>query len=216
MFVTATGTAVGKTVVAGVIARTAADSGRGVAVFKPAVSGLDGNEAERSAPDHEHLRTAARSVQSEDEIAPYRYGPAVSPHLAAEMRGEEIDASRLRAGYERALGSADFLVCEGVGGFMVPLRLDYLVRDFARDAGLPVVVVATPGLGTINHTLLTLAAVRAAELEVVAVVFSPWPQRPTPIERSNLTAVEHLGETRVVTLEAIDVSDPGTWPALTL
>lgn len=214
VFVTATGTTVGKTVVASVLARTASDRGLRVAVFKPAVSGLDDAAAEGVPTDHERLRSAARSAQTDDEIAPYRYGPAVSPHLAAEMRGEEIDASRLRASFERARDSADFLVCEGVGGFLVPLRLDYLVRDFAQDVALRVAVVAAPGLGTINHTLLTLAAVRTAGLDVAAVVFTPWPGRPTAVERSNLEAVERLGEVRVVTLAELDVADPSSWPEL--
>ncbi|MDQ2675311.1 MAG: AAA family ATPase, partial [Actinomycetota bacterium] len=79
VFVTGTGTEVGKTVVAGVVARTLAAGSRRVSVFKPAVSGLD----ERGVvPDHEHLRNAAGSDLTDDEIAPYRYGPAVSPHLA--------------------------------------------------------------------------------------------------------------------------------------
>ena len=80
-----------------------------------------------------------------------------------------------------------------MGGFLVPLRLDYLVRDFARDAGLPVVVVAAPGLGTINHTLLTVEAVRAAGLEVLGVVLTPWPSEPERLETSNLEAIRELG-----------------------
>ena len=67
------------------------------------------------------------------------------------------------------------LVCEGVGGLLVPLTPTYLVRDLARELGYPVVVVAGPGLGTINHTLLTIEAARAAGLEVRAVVLTPWP-----------------------------------------
>ena len=67
------------------------------------------------------------------------------------------------------------LVCEGVGGLLVPLTPDYLVRDLARDLALPVAIAASPGLGTINHTLLTIEAVRAAGLEVGAVVLTPWP-----------------------------------------
>ena len=118
-FVTGTGTEVGKTVVAAAIARTAAAAGRRVAVFKPAVSGLDeGGEA-----DHELLRRASGSRQADDAIAPYRYGPPVSPHLGAELAGEAIDPGRLRAVAARAAAGADLLVAEGVGGFLVPLTL---------------------------------------------------------------------------------------------
>ena len=173
VFVTGTGTGVGKTVVASVIARTAAAGGARVAVFKPAVSGLEeGGEA-----DHELLRRAAVSQQADDEIAPYRYDPPVSPHLGAELAGERISPERLRTAAASAAQDADVLVAEGVGGFLVPLTLGYLVRDFARDLGLPVVIAASPGLGTINHTLLTVEAVRSVGLDVACVVFTPWRRR---------------------------------------
>lgn len=215
-FVTGTGTEVGKTIVAGIIARTAADAGRSVAVFKPAVSGLDESQAQGVAPDHEHLRRAAGSKQSDDEIAPYRFGPAVSPHLAAAEAGVKVEAERLRDGLARARATADFLVCEGVGGLLVPLRHDYLVRDFACEVGLPLVVAAPPGLGTINHTLLTLESARAAGLAVAAVVMTPWPEDPGRLERSNRESIEQLGGVRVLTLGRVDPASPATWPRLDL
>jgi dethiobiotin synthetase len=213
VFVTGTGTEVGKTVVAGVLARAMASAGRRVSVFKPAVSGLDEAHEEGVVPDHEHLRSASGSGQAADEISPYRFGPAVSPHLAAELEGFSIDRERLRDELAAARAAGDFLVCEGVGGFLVPLRLDYLVRDFARDAGLPVLVAAAPGLGTINHTLLTVEAVRGAGLEVLGVVLTPWPSEPGQIERSNLEAISDLARVRVETLGRIDLADPASWPA---
>ena len=216
-FVTGTGTEVGKTIVAGVIARATAARGARVCVFKPAVSGLGEAHAEGGAsPDHEHLRAAAGSKQSDDEIAPYRYGPAVSPHLAAELAGEEIDPARL-IGAARAAGeAADFLVCEGVGGLLVPLRADYLVRDFALELGLPLVVVASPGLGTINHTLLTLEAARAVGLKVTAVVLTPWPKAPSEMEASNRETIEDLAGVPVKTLGMVRPTEPETWPVLSL
>ena len=212
VFVTGTGTDVGKTVVAAAIARTAAAASERVAVFKPAVSGLD----EPGEADHELLRRAAGSGQTDDEIAPHRYGPAVSPHLAAEMAGERIDTDDVVAAARSAGSDADLLVCEGVGGFLVPLRDGYLVRDFARELGLPVVVAALPGLGTINHTLLTLEAVRAAGLEVAATVLTPWAREPSALERSNRAAIAALGDVEVGVLPRIDLSRPADWPPLSL
>lgn len=213
IFVTGTGTEIGKTVVAAVIARGAARRGLDVAVFKPAVSGLDDYQGEDAVPDHELLRTAAGSAQPDDDVAPYRYGPPVSPHLGAELAGEPIDPAALRRG-AAAAGSGGYLVCEGVGGFLVPLTLGYLVRDFARDLGLPVVIAATPALGTINHTLLTVEAVRAVGLEAAAVVLTPWPDAPGHVERSNRVAIERLAGVRVLELPWLDLSEPESWPAL--
>ncbi len=213
-FVTGTGTEVGKTVVAAAIARTFAAEGRTVAVFKPAVSGLD--DYPPGLPDHELLRLAAGSDQSDDEIAPYRYGPPVSPHLAAELAGEAIDPERLLAAAAAAAAGADSLVCEGVGGLLVPLTPTYLVRDLAVALGHPLVVVAPPGLGTINHTLLTVEAARAAGLAVAAVVLNPWPAEPSAMERSNRATIEALGEVPVLALPHLDLADLDSWPRLDL
>ncbi len=210
LFVTGTGTEVGKTVVGATIARTLAAEGKGVAVFKPAVTGLD----EGVETDHALLRRASGSSQSDEEIAPYRYGPPASPHLAAELAGEQIDPERLRQAARTAAEGADAIVCEGVGGLLVPLSPTYLVRDLAADLGYPVVVVASPGLGTINHTLLTLEAARSAGLAVKAVALNPWPEEATEIEQSNRETIEAIGKVAVLTLPHLDLQDPASWPPL--
>jgi dethiobiotin synthetase len=210
VFVTGTGTEVGKTVVAAVLARTLAAEGKRVAVFKPAVTGLE----EEGETDHALLRRASGSSQSDEEIAPYRYRPPASPHLAAALAGEEIDPERLRQAAATAAAKADAIVCEGVGGLLVPLSPTYLVRDLAVDLGYPLVIVASSGLGTINHTLLALESARAAGLEVAAVVLNPWPERPTEIERNNRETIAELGNVRIATLPQLNLSEPRTWPAL--
>jgi dethiobiotin synthetase len=212
VFVTGTGTEVGKTVAAAAIARTLAREGQRVAVFKPAVTGLD----EGVETDHALLRRASGSGQSDEEIAPYRYGPPASPHLAAALAGEEIDPGLLRQAAATAAENADAIVCEGVGGLLVPLSPTYLVRDLAADLGYPLVVVASPGLGTINHTLLTVEAARAAGLEVAAIVLNPWPEEPTEVERSNRETIAKLAAAPVLTFPEIDLADLESWPTLTI
>jgi dethiobiotin synthetase len=207
VFVTGTGTEVGKTVVAAVIARTLATQGQKVAVFKPAITGLD----EAGEPDHALLRRAAGSTQGDEEIAPYRYGPPASPHLAAELAGEEIERELLLAAAAGAAAGADALVCEGVGGLLVPLSRDYLVRDLAADLGLPIVVVASPGLGTINHTLLTIEATRAAGLAIDVVVLTPWPKDPSRVQISNRETIEALGKVEVEVLSPLNLDDLQSW-----
>jgi dethiobiotin synthetase len=222
-FVTGTGTEVGKTVVSAMVARTAYTAGARVAVFKPAVSGLDDYpprpetwESAPELPDHLLLRLASGSRQREDEIAPYRYGPPVSPHLAADLAGEEIDPNLIRGAAHAAARQAELLVCEGVGGFLVPLASDYLVRDLAIDLGMPVLIVASPGLGTINHTLLTIEAVRSAGLEVAKVVLNPWPEAPSLLEVSNRETIAELGSVAVEMLPHVELASPERWPELAL
>ena len=98
----------------------------------------------------------------------------------------------------------------------MPLAVDYLVRDFARDLGMSVTVVASPGLGTINHTLLTVEAVRSAGLEVGKVILSPWPQAPSLLEVSNRETIAELGSVPVEMLFHLDLTLPERWPALGL
>lgn len=210
VFVTGTSTEVGKTVVAAALARTVAAEGKRVAVFKPVVTGLE----EEGETDHALLRRASGSQQSDEEIAPYRYQPPASPHLAAALAREEIDPEQLRQSASAAAADADTIVCEGVGGLLVPLSPTYLVRDLAVDLGYPLVIVASPGLGTINHTLLTLESARAAGLEVTAVVLNPWPEEPSEIERDNRKTIAELGKVRVETLPRLDLGDPSSWPPL--
>ncbi|HZG50247.1 MAG TPA: dethiobiotin synthase, partial [Thermoleophilaceae bacterium] len=129
-----------------------------------------------------------------------RFDPPLSPHYAAELGGATIEPARLVAAARAAAAGADLVVVEGVGGLMVPLTPGYLVRDLAVELGLPVVVAARTGLGTINHTLLTVEAARAVGLRVAGVVMTPWPAVPAPIELSNRATVERLAEVAVTGL----------------
>ncbi len=195
LFVTGTDTGVGKTVLAAALAAALRADGVDVAAFKPVVTGLDEPEADRPA-DHELL--AAAAGRPAGEVTAHRFGPAVSPHLAAELAGTALDPSALVAG-ARGL-RADVVIAEGVGGLLVPLTLGYTIRDLVVDLGWPLVIAARPGLGTINHSLLTVEAARAAGLDVRAVVLTPWPGEPSVMERSNLDAIARLGGVQVATL----------------
>jgi dethiobiotin synthetase len=206
VFVTGTDTEAGKSVVAACLCAALAARGERVAAFKPVVTGID-EEAGELGYDHELLASAANAGQLPEDVAPYRFGPPVSPHLAAELAGMVIEPAELVAaarGQARATGGRGdgegVLVCEGVGGLLVPITPGYLVRDLAVDLGLPVVIAARPGLGTINHTLLTIEAARAGGLRVAAVVMTPWPDDPSSMERSNRDTVARLGDVTVTGL----------------
>ncbi|MEV4420906.1 dethiobiotin synthase [Patulibacter sp. NPDC049589] len=197
IFVTATDTEVGKTVLAAAIcARLRADGVR-VAAHKPAVTGLD-EPAPPYGRDHELL--AACTGQSAEDVCPRRFGPAVSPHLAAEGAGEtlvpaDLIAAARAAGAPPADGTdAPTLVVEGIGGLLVPFdREGFDLRALAVALGLPVVIAARPGLGTINHVRLTAEVARAAGLVVRGVVLTPWPSGDALADDNRRTIAELTG-----------------------
>lgn len=205
VFVTGTDTGVGKSVVAAAIAAALHARGDRVAAIKPVLSGLD--EAPGAWP-HDHVLLATATGATPEDVAPFRFGPPVSPHLAAELAGTPLHPDALVAATRRAGEGADAVVVEGVGGLLVPLAGGYLVRDLARALGLPLVVAARTGLGTINHTLLTVEAAHAAGLDVRAIVLTPWPEEPTDVERSNRATIAALTGVEVAVLPLLDGPDP--------
>ena len=203
LFVTATDTGVGKTVLAAAVCAALAERGEKVAAFKPVVTGTD-EEPDDWPRDHELLARVATIRQEPSQVTPLTFGPAVSPHLAAEMAGQSIEPHELAEAARRTSEAADSLVVEGVGGLLVPLTPGYLVRDLAVELALPLVIAARPGLGTINHTLLTIEAARAVGLDVAGVVMTPWPAEPDTMTRSNRDTVERFGGVAVVGLPETD------------
>ncbi|WP_158276904.1 dethiobiotin synthase [Paraconexibacter algicola] len=212
LLVTATDTEVGKTVVAAALTAALVADGHEPRAYKPAVTGLD-EPVDGVLADHELL---AR-VTGDDPalVSPQRFGPAVSPHLGAQLAGTVLDPGALVAGAraQAARSPRDLVVVEGVGGLLVPLTPTWLVRDLAVELALPVVVAARPALGTINHTLLTLAAARDAGLDVRAVILTPWPAQPSTIEASNRETLEALAGCEVAVLPRLAAFDDATLAA---
>jgi dethiobiotin synthetase len=198
--VTGTGTGVGKSVLAAAIVAALSRQGRHVAAFKPAVSGLDEPD-ELWPPDHE-LLARATGWQAPEQVAPHRFGPAVSPHLAADEAGAQITLDELLVAFAAASDGAELTICEGVGGLLVPLASDppLSVLDLAGALALPVVVAARPGLGTISDTRLTVDRLRAEGLTVAGVVLTPWPDQPDRVASSNRETLRALLEIDVSVL----------------
>ena len=195
-FVTGTDTGAGKTVVAAAVCAALRARGERVAAVKPVVTGLDDTTA--GAADHE-LLAAAAGVDAAG-VTSATFGPSVSPHLAARLAGTPLDPGMLVAHALASSEGASVVVAEGVGGLLVPLTERYLVRDYAVALGLPVVIAGRPGLGTINHTLLTLEAARSVGLDVLGVVLTPWPGEPSAMEWSNYETIAAVGDVDVAAL----------------
>jgi dethiobiotin synthetase len=205
--VTGTDTGVGKTVVAAAIVAALRRRGIAVRAIKPLITGLDDPPDPDWPPDHELLARAAG--QDPAGVILGGYGPPVSPHLAAELAGGPPPTLEwLVAGVREASRDGGLTVVEGVGGLLVPLGPDVDVRALAHALGLPLVIAARPGLGTINHTLLTLEAARSAGLAVCGVVMTPWPHEPSVMERSNRETIARLGNVEVATLAVVARADP--------
>jgi dethiobiotin synthetase len=175
LFVTGTDTGVGKTVVAGGIARCLLKTGRRVEVFKPVASGCKQAREGLVSEDAEFLAACADSHRPLAEITPSRYASELAPNVAATREGRPVDLPSILDAYRRLEGQCDVVVAEGVGGLLCPITDDFWIIHFARLIALPVVIVARAGLGTINHTLLTVCAARSAGLRVAGVVINRYP-----------------------------------------
>jgi dethiobiotin synthetase len=210
LFVTGTDTGVGKTVLSAALLAAINADGETVRAYKPAVTGLD--EPSQDWPADHELLGAAAGIAAE-QVSPLRYGPAVSPLLAAELAGEPLAAETLvstsSAVAREAQQAEATLIVEGVGGLLSPLGENFTVCDLAVSLRLPLLLAARPGLGTINHTLLTLQSARAAGLDVRAVVLTPWPEQPSRLEQSNLETIRRFGFVELDTLARANGPDVG-------
>jgi dethiobiotin synthetase len=211
LFVTGTDTGVGKTVLAAAIVAALRARGDAVTALKPVITGLDVPPDPVWPHDHELLACVAGS--SADDVAVISYAPPVSPHLAAKLSGRPIDPAWLERRIRAAASSEAITVVEGVGGLLVPLADGYDVRALARRLALPLVIAARPGLGTINHTLLTLEAAGRADLQIAGVVLTPWSRSPDEIACSNRETIERLGGVPVATLPELPGPDPAALAA---
>lgn len=174
LFVTGTDTEVGKTLIAGAIAQHLRMAGRVVEVFKPAASGCRRHRGDLVSADAEFLASCADSSRALAEITPVRYAAALAPNVAAQREGRPVDLEEIFAAWGRLEGAAEIVVVEGVGGLLCPISDEFWVIHLAKMLNLPVVIVARGGLGTINHTLLTIHAARCAGLPVAGVVINRY------------------------------------------
>lgn len=163
LFITGTGTDVGKTYVASLVARELAATGQKVGVYKPAASGCREEAGKLVADDAVSLWEAAGRPGTLEQVCPQCFAAPLAPHLAARAEGREIDVEGLVAGVDFWLGRSDIVLVEGAGGLMSPLADDLYVAHLVAEFGFPLLVVAANRLGTINDTLQTLIAAASFE-----------------------------------------------------
>lgn len=156
LFITGTGTGVGKTYVGALIARELRMSGKRVGVYKPVASGCELRGGELHASDAIALWDAAGRPGTLDAVCPQKFAAPVAPHLAARVEGRRVDAELLRHGIGFWLAASDFVLIEGAGGLMSPISEDDYNADLAAEFGFPLLVVTANELGAINAILQTL------------------------------------------------------------
>lgn len=169
VFVTATDTGVGKTFIASLLVGFLRQCGIDAGYQKWLSSG--GHDSADLDFCMRHNENAAEPGQT-DLQAVYCFKYPAAPHLAAELEEREVDPQRIISSFHKYEQQKELVVVEGVGGLMVPLRRNLLLADFLNRLSLPTLVVSRTGLGTINHTLLTLEALRSREIPLLGVIFS--------------------------------------------
>ncbi|SFS31058.1 dethiobiotin synthase [Marininema halotolerans] len=168
-FVTATDTGVGKTRITAGLARALSSHGYRVGVIKPVQSG---HLREDPAGDGMLLKVWSGTPDFIEEIVPYSWSAPVAPGLAAELEGESVDRAGLVNRIENQAEKWDVLLIEGAGGWFVPMGEGWSIADLAEEIGWPLLIVARPGLGTVNHTALTSEAIRTRGLEPAGVILN--------------------------------------------
>ena len=200
LFVTGTDTNVGKTHIAALIIRALKATGHRVGAYKPVCSGAvqDSTRGVRW-DDIERLRDALGADWPDDAICPQRFLAPLAPPLAARAEGRTVDFDRLVSGAEWWFDHADLLIIEGAGGLLAPVTQSQTAAELARAIGYPLIIVARCGLGTINHTLLTIEAARHRGLSIAGVVLNQsHPADDRTLAEANAEEIEVRGAVPVL------------------
>lgn len=190
LFITGTDTGVGKTHIACEIVRELRAAGHRVGAFKPACSGaMTGSSGQPCWDDVERLRGALDRDVSDDQLCPQRFLSPLAPPVAARQEGRTVDLDAIERGLDRWRSECDILVVEGAGGLLCPLTDEATMADLADRFGFLLLIVARLGLGTINHTLLTVEVARRRGLPIAGILFN----EPVPTA-DDVSAATNAGE----------------------
>lgn len=199
IFITGTDTGVGKTYIAEKIASALTIKGVDVGVMKPAETGCRVRSGKLMPADTLRLKAAAHCDDSLDLLNPYRFRKPLAPFVAARLEGKKINPPKIINVFQTLAQKHEFMIVEGAGGIMVPLTRCYTFCDLAFEIGLPVVIVARPGLGTINHTLLTISALRESGIPIAGVIINyAEAQRNSAAEMTNPGVISALSGVKIL------------------
>ncbi|MCJ7692294.1 MAG: dethiobiotin synthase [Sedimentisphaerales bacterium] len=174
LFITGTDTGVGKTIIAGAITMILKAKGLSVGVFKPIATGCKRSWGGMISDDTKFLANCANSELSLSTITPVGYPTPAAPIVSADCDGPAINFEKIATAYKKTCEQSDIVIIEGIGGVRVPLTDEFDLLDLAVEFDLPLVIVARPNLGTINHTLMTIDCVHAAKLKIAGVIINGY------------------------------------------
>lgn len=201
IFITGTGTDVGKTYITALLVKKLQEAGVKAAYYKAAVSGNQRGEQGLLPGDAIYVKQISGISQPLDTMVPYIYEQAVSPHLAARREGNPVELSVVRQGYEVLSKEYQYITMEGSGGILCPLRWEekeqLWLEDVIRELQLPCFVVAEAGLGTINATLLTLEYLRMKHIMVKGIILNYF-HPEEEMEQDNCRMIEQKGGVPVI------------------
>jgi dethiobiotin synthetase len=198
LFVTGTDTGVGKTYLSAGIATALISRCVDVGVMKPAETGCI-MRVGRLAQGLARLMKSARVKDPLSLVNPYRFRMPLAPAVASEREGKAIDPLKIISAFQTLSKRHEFMIVEGAGGIMTPLSENYTYLDLAKKLGLPVLIVARPGLGTINHTLLTIAALRGRKISIAGIVINYAQDVKSGLaEKTNPEVIEKISGIRII------------------
>ncbi len=210
-FVTGTDTGVGKTVITAALIKASGLLGLRACGMKPIETGCTKSEfGVRSSEfgvkkralipsDGMFLKEMARLDDSLDLITPICFESPLAPLPASELEGVPVDFGKIQKAYTDLSKKYDAIIVEGIGGLLVPIKRDYFVLDLARDFGLPIIVVSRPGLGTLNHTMLTVNYAIKEGLKVAGIIINyNRPHRDTLAEDSNPEIIKQISPVPII------------------
>ncbi|ADC47936.1 dethiobiotin synthetase BioD [Methanobrevibacter ruminantium M1] len=204
LFVLGTGTDVGKTYVTGLLLKYIRDNGYNASYFKAALSGaIRDNEGKLIPGDAVEVINMAGLEEDTDFLVPYIYETAVSPHLASQIEGNPVELDKVKHAYEEVSKKYDYIVMEGSGGIVCPIRYDgqgcksnILLEDIIKCLDLNVLLVADAGLGTINSVITTVDYLKNRDIQVCGILLNNF--KDMPMENDNLKMIEELGGVDVI------------------
>ena len=201
LFITGTGTDVGKTYVTGLIVKKLREGGASSAYYKAAMSGNERRTDGTLIPgDALQVKTMSGVEQPLEEMCPYIYETAVSPHLAAKIEGNPIEMECVLKNFDRVCGTYDYVTVEGSGGIFCPLRFDeqkVQLEDFIKARSFACLMIADAGLGTINAVVLTAEYMKARKIPVKGIIFNHY-EPGNPLHEDNRLMCEAMTGLNVV------------------